>query len=229
MLVFPKAMGISKTVASGSLMMERLIDLVTLVICFAVSAAIIDLSGVSHTLTDSVVVIASLGGGALLLIFLFSGWLAQYFAALATSGVHFTGRGRASTAFMTMANLLHSFEAMSRPRVLLLVIAISMFVWMGESGLFYFVLQGFGLDAKPAIAVLVMAIATLSTLVPSSPGYIGPFHLAAFTAVSLVGGTSAQAAGYAVLSHLALWIPTTVAGAIAIWMRPALFKAVKPA
>jgi hypothetical protein len=72
-----------------------------------------------------------------------------------------------------------------------------------------------------------MSIATLSTLVPSSPGYVGPFHLAAFTAVSLIGGTAAQAGSFAVLAHLALWLPTTAAGAIAILFRPELFRSAR--
>jgi uncharacterized membrane protein YbhN (UPF0104 family) len=72
-----------------------------------------------------------------------------------------------------------------------------------------------------------MAITTLSTLVPSSPGYVGPFHLAAFTAVSMLGGSDAQAASFAVLVHLALWIPTSLVGALAIWSRPQLFRAAR--
>jgi glycosyltransferase 2 family protein len=128
-----------------------------------------------------------------------------------------------------VAGLLRGFEAMSRPRVLALTLLISMLVWVGESGMFYFVMRGFGLEATPVMALLVMAIATLSTLVPSSPGYVGPFHLAAFTAISLVGGTAAQAGSYAVLSHLALWLPTTLAGALAILSRPELFRAARRA
>jgi hypothetical protein len=120
--------------------------------------------------------------------------------------------------------LLHGFDAMSRPRLLLSILAISMLVWEGEAGLFYFVLQGAGVGGSPLVALLVMAVATLSTLVPSSPGYVGTFHVAAFTAISLVGGTAAQAGSYAVIVHLALWAPTTLAGGLAIWTRPELFR-----
>lgn len=107
------------------------------------------------------------------------------------------------------------------------MLLVSMLVWVGEAGLFYFVLLGTGVEGTAIIALLVMSVATLSTLVPSSPGYVGPFHLAAFTAISLVGGTATQAGSYAVIVHLALWLPTTLAGAIAIWIRPSLFKAAK--
>jgi uncharacterized membrane protein YbhN (UPF0104 family) len=110
-----------------------------------------------------------------------------------------------------------SLQAMVR------VVLLSAIVWAGEAGLFWAMFQGLDLHASYASALMVMAIATLSTLVPSSPGYVGPFHLAAFAAVRALGGSDAQAASFAVLSHLSLWLPTTVAGGIAILLNPKLF------
>jgi hypothetical protein len=41
----------------------------------------------------------------------------------------------------------------------------------------------------------------------------------------MLGGSSAQAASFAVLAHLGVWLPTTLAGGIAILVNPGLFKA----
>lgn len=226
-LVFPAAMGISKTTATSSLLMERLIDLMTLLGCLAVGLLAVQVAHIPSMITDSAVAMAITGGTTLILGFLFSGSLARFFHRLAHADKYQQHKGRLSHLLLVIGNLLHSFEAMSRPRVLFTVIFLSVLIWVAESGLFYFLLVGFGFDIYPPVAVIVMALATLSTLVPSSPGYIGPFHLAAFTAISILGGTPAQAGSYAVLSHLALWLPTTIAGAIAIWMRPALFRAAR--
>jgi uncharacterized membrane protein YbhN (UPF0104 family) len=105
------------------------------------------------------------------------------------------------------------------------VLLLSAIVWAGEAGLFWAMFQGLDMHAGYASSLMVMAIATLSTLVPSSPGYVGPFHLAAFAAVRALGGTEAQAASFAVLAHLSLWLPTTVTGGIAILLNPRLFAA----
>lgn len=225
--VFPTAMGISKTTAASSLLMERLIDLMTLLGCLAVGVVAIQGTHLPTSMVESVITMTIAGGLVFILVFLFSGVLARFFHRLARAGSNPEKKERFSRLFVVMSNLLHSFEAMSRPRVLFSVITVSMLVWMGESGLFYFLLVGFGFDTSPALAIVVMAIATLSTLIPSSPGYVGPFHLAAFTAVSMLGGTAAQAGSYAVLSHLSLWLPTTLAGGIAILMRPALFRTIR--
>lgn len=223
--VFPVAMGVGKATAASSLVMERLIDLMTLLCCLALGLFAIRTAVVPLMITESALTLALVGGVALATCFLFSGALARLLGKRAAAAP----AGAGSRVLATLAGLFAGFEAMSRPRVLLLTLLISMLVWVGESGLFYFVLLGFGLPATPAMALLVMSIATLSTLVPSSPGYVGPFHLAAFTAISLVGGSAAQAGSFAVLAHLALWLPTSLAGALAILSRPGMFRSARQA
>jgi len=224
-LVFPGAMGVTKTVATTSLVVERLIDLVTLIACLALGILAVSTLDILPAIKQTAVILAALGGIALALGFFFSGTFARLFTKLGIDQPTSKIPPKLQTVFRTVGGLFESFEVMSRPRVLGLMLLLSMLVWLGESGLFYFALLGLGLDASPLMALLVMAIATLSTLAPSSPGYVGPFHLAAFTAVTLIGGTTAQAGSYAVIVHLALWLPTTIVGALAIWSRPALFKA----
>lgn len=226
-LVFPSAMGIARTTATSSLVVERLIDLMTLLASLAIGLLAIEAVEVPATLKASSLYLALAGGITLALGFLFSGSLAAWFARLSAARVTVDSKDRLGRAYATAGDLLRGFQAMSRPGILLLMFAVSMLIWVCEAGLFHFVLLGLGIEASPVMALLVMALATLATLAPSSPGYVGPFHLAAFTAVSLVGGTSAQAGSYAVLVHLALWVPTTLAGAIAIWCTPALFRVIR--
>lgn len=223
-LVFPRSMGISKTTATSSLIVERLIDLMTLLVSLAIGLYAISAIDISVKLKESAVTLATVGGVVLIAGFLFSGIIGRFFNRLSSS----SGRlkvGGLNKIYKTLGGLLHGFNMMSQPRLLLTMIIVSMIVWVGEAGLFYFVLVGSGVDGSPFVALLVMAVATLSTLVPSSPGYVGTFHLAAFTAISLVGATTSQAASYAVIVHMALWLPTTLAGALAIWISPELFRA----
>ncbi|WP_445657713.1 lysylphosphatidylglycerol synthase transmembrane domain-containing protein [Achromobacter sp. NCFB-sbj8-Ac1-l] len=225
-LVFPRSMGITKTIATSSLIVERLVDLMTLLASLAIGLFAIRAIAIPEALKASAVSLAIAGGVVLALGFFFSGALGRLLDRMADRAREQGTAKRAAVCGM-LAGLLHGFNVMSRPRLLLSMLAVSMLVWVGEAGLFYFVLLGAGVEGSPVVALLVMAVATLSTLVPSSPGYVGPFHLAAFTAISLVGGTAAQAGSYAVIVHLALWLPTTLAGAVAIWARPELFRAAK--
>ena len=222
-LVFPASMGITKTTATSSLIVERLIDLITLLVCLAIGLFAIEGIQISTELKFSATALAITGFLLLLFIFFFSDVLGDLFHKKAD----ISESGTVAKAYSTARDLLRSFNSMSRPNILLGMIAISALVWVGEAGLFYFILQGMHFESVPIEALLVMSVATLSTLLPSSPGYVGTFHLAVFTAVSLVGGTAEEAGSFAIIVHLALWLPTTLAGALAIWMHPKLFCAAR--
>jgi len=104
------------------------------------------------------------------------------------------------------------------------IFLISSAVWITESFLGYFILRGFGLLVSPAGALLFMSLVSISTLVPSSPGYVGPFDLAVITSVGFLGGTAGQGISVAIVLHLSLWFPTTVAGAFAILKDAPFFR-----
>ncbi len=221
-LVFPKSMKITRTCAMSSLIVERQIDLATLLVSLAIGLFAIQKNSIPTEVIVTAISLSIFGGLSLTFGFLFSGTLSRLFTRLAARSLNYKKR-----VYQSIGDVLHGFDVMLRPRLLMSMLTISMFVWAGEAGLFFFVLCGAGVNSSPLVALLVMAVATLSTLAPSSPGYVGPFHLAAFTAISLAGGTTEQAGSYAVIVHLALWLPTTLAGSLAIWMRPALFRAAK--
>jgi hypothetical protein len=222
-LVFPSAIGIGRITATGTLLMERLVDLMTLLVCLVVGLAVTSRAHLPEWLIDTAVGLSIAGSLVLAVVFLFSGWLSRWVGRRA----HEAPPSRRERMLHALEDMLLGFEAMSRLPVLLTLFALSMLVWAGEAGLFWSLLWGFGLEASAGSAVVVMAIATLSTLVPSSPGYVGPFHLAAFSAVAMLGGTTAQAASFAVLAHLGVWLPTTIAGALAIFLNPHLFGRAK--
>jgi len=220
-LIFPGAIGVTRVTATGSLVLERLIDLATLIICLMLGISFSTGITVPQWVNEAALVLAAAGIGGLLFLLVAAPWLSRKFQWL-SENIGKPG-GLLRKLLGTGALLLVSVAAMSRPVVILRLLVLSAFVWVGEVGVFYFVLQGFGGAASLASATIVMAIATIATLVPSSPGYVGPFHAAAFTAVAMLGGRPEVAASFALLVHLALWLPTTVVGGIAILTKPALF------
>jgi uncharacterized protein (TIRG00374 family) len=225
-LIFPSAINVGKITATGSLIIERLVDLTTLLACLLIGLILNSKTQLPIWMANTAISLAIVGGISLILIFLFSAHLSRKCAAIAN---HFTSKQNTywNRFFVTLRDLLESVNAMSRVPVLISVFTISMLVWAGETGLFWFLLKGFELDTGPAMAITVMAIVTLSTLIPSSPGYVGPFHLAAYAAIAMLGGTRGQAASFAVLSHLGIWLPGTLVGSIALLANPQLFSGIK--
>lgn len=98
-----------------------------------------------------------------------------------------------------------------RPRMAVLM-GWSMLAWGFEAGVFYTVARAIPGLAEPAAAWLAMPVGTLSTLLPSTPGYVGTFHYFVMSATTTFANDQVSAGAFAVLAHLALWIPATLWG-----------------
>jgi hypothetical protein len=61
-----------------------------------------------------------------------------------------------------------------------------------------------------------MAVTNLGLMVPSSPGFIGPFHFFCKETLVAVGADPSVAFAYAVLVHAAFYVPVTLWGVFAL-------------
>lgn len=226
--VFPRAMGVPSSVAAGSLVLERLIDMVVVIAFFAVGLLALQSATVPVQMKAVAATFGIVAITAMVLSILFGAPLARLLDRIARSHA-LAHRTRLVELLHAGASFLRGIAAMSRASTLARIAVPTLLIWVLESLLYFSALRGVGVAASPIVCLFVMSLATLSTAIPSSPGYVGPFHVAAYAATSLAGGTPAQAATYAVIVHLAVWVPTTVAGALALWLRPGLFKAARSA
>ena len=101
---------------------------------------------------------------------------------------------------------------LSRPLLIVQVTLTSTLAWLAEGGAYFAVGQALGVAATPEAALLALSVGTLSTIIPSSPGYVGTFHY--FTARTLVGSGASEvgAAAFAILIHAILWLSITATG-----------------
>jgi hypothetical protein len=118
---------------------------------------------------------------------------------------------------LAMATSITSAGAcLRRPRDAMAIGAYSLVVWTLESLMFAFILPVFGLPLRMASAMVAMSVTNLGILVPSSPGFVGSFHFFCSQAIASQGVPASTAMAYALLVHLAFYIPVTLWGAGAI-------------
>lgn len=119
-------------------------------------------------------------------------------------------------------SFLGGLGVLTRRADLLLVAGTSLVAWGFEASMYWTIARGFDADLVEAMgaaaALLTTGVANLWTLVPSAPGYVGPFeHGVSLTLRDALGVPGGTALSYAILLHAALWVPITVAGAIVWW------------
>ena len=122
-------------------------------------------------------------------------------------------------------DFLGGLAVLDSPGKHLTVFALSLPVWLVETGVYLLVAHAFGIhllfDSYWTL-LLVMALLTATSNVagglPTGIGGIGPFEVAAQQTLLLFGVGAAVGAAYAGFLHLvALWIPVNVVGMVIIW------------
>lgn len=118
---------------------------------------------------------------------------------------------RMAASFISGLGIFH------RWRELLLVSLSSVVAWGFEASTYFMVAHAFGGSVQAAMGIpetlLTTGIANLATLVPSSPGYVGPYEAAVILVLNgALGLTRELALSYGVLMHVMLWIPITIWG-----------------
>jgi len=89
--------------------------------------------------------------------------------------------------------------------------------WSGESAAYYFVLQAFGLALPVYAAVMLMAVINLGIMIPSSPGYIGPFEFFGVGTLLLFGVAKSVSLPAILVIHTLVWLPITLWGFYYMW------------
>jgi uncharacterized membrane protein YbhN (UPF0104 family) len=117
-----------------------------------------------------------------------------------------------------LTGLLHqvsqAISSLASPSLLGRLIALSVSAWLAEGAAFLLVGYALGMSISLAVALLALAVGTLSTIIPSSPGYVGTFHYFTAVTIGLFGFGQAESAAYAVAIHGLLWASTTACGLI---------------
>jgi uncharacterized membrane protein YbhN (UPF0104 family) len=70
----------------------------------------------------------------------------------------------------------------------------------------------FGLELGYPVALLVVGTVNLAGLIPASPGQVGVYEFFASSVMEAVGVAQDRALAYAIVVHIVIWLPVTLAG-----------------
>ena len=114
-----------------------------------------------------------------------------------------------------MHSLGEGLQAFRRPRAMFDVVWASQAAWLCEAVMFYACGRALGLDLPPAVYLLVVVAATIAVSVPLTQAGLGVFELAIAGLLVAFGVDEAQAAAFAIFSHVMLALPYFVTGPMA--------------
>lgn len=113
-------------------------------------------------------------------------------------------------------DFLSGLEGLRSRQALAGIIFNSVASWTIESSTYWIVMQAFDFDVSFSVLLLVVGFGNLSTILPSTAGYIGTFHAVAILTLTAFDVDRTDAGSYAIVMHATLWLPITLAGLFAL-------------
>lgn len=214
---FNRVLGTTSGVVAATLFVERLLDLLLVVMLFAAALHVFDIgpsvvSGVGSTALFA-------GAAMLLLVLLFP----RVFAPVAQPAGRLASRMAprfGARLSEEIAKGLATLEQLAQGHVMLKLLGWSALAWVFEGCVFWFAALALPSVTEPQGAWLALPVATLATLIPSTPGYVGTFDYFTAWAMIQLGNAPAPAAAAAFLVHTLLWLPPTILGGAYLLSHP---------
>jgi uncharacterized protein (TIRG00374 family) len=203
--------------ALGSLVTERVMDGLATCVLFLAAVAIggfqNEIAVGSWTVGGLAAVAAGVFGAAFLTLVIAASrprGLAPLVSRLLAGG---RPDGPIASARTMLRGMIAGLDSLRNPDRAVAVAFWTVVLWCLSASGVWLGLRAFGILVPVTVAVALQALVALAIVIPSSPGFVGPFQAAARIALSLGGIDATRAIAFSLPFHLiAYFVPVTVIG-----------------
>lgn len=196
----------------ATLVLERLLDLMSLILLFAVGLMLLPVgSAWADALTATLAPMLVFGAVVLGVPLFVPLRLARLLEAVGRR-MKWEEKSLPGRVVTFGCNALTSLAPFRRPGLLARLCGLSLFSWFCEGFMFFAVVRALSLDGLGYGPWFSLSSATLATLIPSTPGYVGTFDYSGKLALMGFGAGDGQAAMHILICHLIIWVVLTAAG-----------------
>jgi uncharacterized protein (TIRG00374 family) len=111
-----------------------------------------------------------------------------------------------------MESFANGLGVLRQPRLFLSILFWALLLWLAQGIGFYIMFFAVGIDAPFSAALFIQGLIVLGVALPSSPGYFGPYEIAAIAGLSLYGVSHETAVAWALTLHILSLLPITIIG-----------------
>lgn len=206
----------SKSLALATIVVERVFDGLTLVFFLVIVVLAFPLPAWGQQMAYLSLLIFGIALLVLVLLLYREGW--------ALGVVSFLVRPLPSSLANRLQGMSRSFilgvTALRDRRGIAGLVLSSLSVWILELSSYYLLTWALPLALPPSgrlgAAILVMVATNMGSLIPSSPGYVGPFEYFGVLALVAFGVEKELALSYTIVSHAMQYIMVTVVGLLSL-------------
>lgn len=213
MFTFRELHGLAPVQVLGTLMLERLLDLMVLLGLFFITLRWVTIDIIPQSFINLLRIMVISSAMLLFCILALSGYAGRLLNRLGETD--FSRKhvwcGKLLSQFNRFFDTIQLASSLSR---LMLLISLSVLCWLLEGGVYLITASALNYHGSFMGPYFASSTGALSTLLPSSPGYIGTFDYFVMLGLRAFGADPKMATAFAILVHLILWLSVTLAGFI---------------
>jgi uncharacterized protein (TIRG00374 family) len=216
-LAFNRKLGTTAGVVVATLLVERLLDLLMVLVMLGLALSFFQLDAARFSGVGGTVLVA--GAAAIMCVLLFPRLLAPLLLAIGQGALRIAPRF-GQKLLDEIKKSLGTLEHLARGNTMVKLVAWSAAAWVAEGCVFWFTALALPSLAAPLGGWLALPVGTLATLIPSTPGYVGTFDFFTSRAMTALGNDTGAATAFALLVHALIWFPPTITGGLYLLIHP---------
>lgn len=203
-----KKFDIPKSTVLATLVVERLFDMIIVLVIFSIGLMAGDYSSEFYNGAIFLLVAALLVMIASILLTRYTDRFIYFFEHKLT----FLSAGIRQNISAQIHNLSTGLLALGKKNLYLNVVINSIVQWLCMAACFYFSLLAFNIDVSPMVAIVILGFTVVGLTLPTSPGFFGTIEYCYVLALTAVGVDATTAVSAAIFYHLPAWIGVTAIG-----------------
>lgn len=208
-VVFAAGSGQSRSGILATLVAERLLDLLAILIVFLLGLALLRQS--AGVLQAGAWVAAAALSGTAAAVLLLVGW-PERIAALYAHATRSLPEAPAARGACYLAQFQRGLAFLREPRLAGEALILSLGRWLLAVALVWLSVKAYGEDIPVALAMVVVGVTAFAVSLPSAPGFVGPIQAAFVLTLTPAGLPQEKALAASIFFLAGHWLPVTAVG-----------------
>jgi uncharacterized protein (TIRG00374 family) len=133
----------------------------------------------------------------------------------------------AKSGISSIKSFKEGLLSVDSPKTMVIAFLYSLVIWAAFAYSIYLIGFAFGLKLSTSAAVTVLVAICLAMMIPSTPGYVGPYHASVAYALVLYNIPLEKALSLSLVFHATNYIPITLAGFLYLWRHHLSLKKIR--
>lgn len=228
--VLGKKENISKSASMGTVVMERAIDGLSIVVVILMVIYFVDVpereGGYWNTLKATGFMVSAFYALVFATLFLLHKRV-RWVEWMIDASISILPERFAEKTRLILESFRQGFDVLESGHHIIAIVIWSVIFWGVAGGLNLAFFYAFGLNDLPFIATYLILMAQVIGVMVPSPGFVGPYHAATMAGLAFYGVEAEKGLSVAIVMHATMFVTNIAPGLVFLWFEKMSFSEIK--